>query len=676
MIVNDLSLSNSIIESDGSINPDPFIHVKVDAFNERGLLGIALHPDFDNNPFVYLYYTVPFSNHNRVSRFRANGDLAIPNSEEIILELDNLSAKVHNGGAMLFDTAGYLFIATGDGGNSGNSQDTTNLLGKILRLNADGSIPTDNPFYTAYSGKNKSIFSLGLRNPFNLSYSPTQDKLYATDVGAGDFEEINLILAKQNYGWPLIEGPIDDQAPPKNYQDPFYAYTHDEGCAIVGLNVYTPKSTDFPNRYIDNIFFADYCEGYVRVIDGETGDLIEDFAKNVDRPLIINEHEETGSIYYLSRGGTGGGSSNDNTLSKTGSLWKINYSGSGLPHISAHPQDRLIPIGESVLFSIRATGDSTLFYAWYVNDTFYASNDDTLILNNMSIQHDSTLICVIVSNWLGADTSETALLSVTNNLRPIPQIISPVDGRTFRAGDTIFFSGIIVDNEDGTIADIAYNWKIDLHHDEHTHPMITNMVGVSDSFFIIPIVGETDTNIWIRIYLSGADSEGLVGTKYNQIYPEIAQIVVDGFPGSRINIDGVIRELPVTFSTLANLQRTLFVQPIQDLPETMVYFTDWGDGFEENTRVVRTVDSMYLIVNSDTIVKGAGTGLIASYYNDPEFDFDEAPGVRRIDSVINWRWGNDSPQSPEINEDDFSARWEGYILPLATESYTFFMTLR
>ena len=117
-----------IVEGDGHILPDPFIQIDVDDFNERGLLGIALHPDMDRHPYVYLYYTVPGKRHNRVSRFKANGDLAVPGSEEILLELDELSGAIHNGGAMLFDRDGYLFIATGEGGRALNSQDTSNLF--------------------------------------------------------------------------------------------------------------------------------------------------------------------------------------------------------------------------------------------------------------------------------------------------------------------------------------------------------------------------------------------------------------------------------------------------------------------------------------------------------------------------------------------------------------------
>ena len=130
--------------------------------------------DSASNQFIYLYYTVPGSPaHNRVSRFTANGDVALAGSETIVMELENLStATNHNGGALHFGPDGKLYIAVGENANSSNSQTLSNRLGKILRINADGSIPADNPFFSQTSGANQSIWALGLRNPFTFSFDP------------------------------------------------------------------------------------------------------------------------------------------------------------------------------------------------------------------------------------------------------------------------------------------------------------------------------------------------------------------------------------------------------------------------------------------------------------------------------------------------------------------------
>ena len=157
----------------GVLQPTPFTTVTVSASGERGLLGVAFDPDFDTatEKYVYIYYTATTpAVHNRVSRFTANGNVAVPGSEVILLELNNLtSATNHNGGAMHFGPDGKLYIAVGDNANGNNSQTLGNLLGKMLRINRDGSIPSDNPFPLA-PGVNAAIWAIGLRNPFTFSF--------------------------------------------------------------------------------------------------------------------------------------------------------------------------------------------------------------------------------------------------------------------------------------------------------------------------------------------------------------------------------------------------------------------------------------------------------------------------------------------------------------------------
>src|SRR5262245_39492501 len=126
----------------------PFVTVTVSSVGERGLLGVAFDPNFAANQYVYAYYTATTpAVHNRVSRFTASGNVAVPGSETVILELDNLSSATnHNGGAIHFGVDGKLYVAVGDNANGANAQSLQNLLGKVLRINADGTVPPDNPF--------------------------------------------------------------------------------------------------------------------------------------------------------------------------------------------------------------------------------------------------------------------------------------------------------------------------------------------------------------------------------------------------------------------------------------------------------------------------------------------------------------------------------------------------
>lgn len=182
----------------------------MDTYIERGLLGIALDPDFDNNHYVYVYYTrsqTPIK--NRVSRFTAdtnNPDVAVANSEKILLDDIPSDSGMHNAGALHFGTDSKLYVSVGDGGQDHTTaQNLSSLSGKILRINKDGSIPQDNPFVGQINTRGE-IWALGLRNPFTFAIHPTLGTMMINDVGQDIWEEINLGKKSSNYGWPTCEG--------------------------------------------------------------------------------------------------------------------------------------------------------------------------------------------------------------------------------------------------------------------------------------------------------------------------------------------------------------------------------------------------------------------------------------------------------------------------------------
>jgi glucose/arabinose dehydrogenase len=285
---------------DGGLLTTPFLTVATDSSGERGLLGIAFDPNFDINNFVYIYYTVASPLHNRVSRFTANGDVAVPGSEVIILELNTLSATNHNGGAIHFGPDGKLYIAVGDNAVGSNAQTLTNLLGKILRINPDGSIPSDNPFFNAATGNNRAIWAMGLRNPFTFAFQPGSNRMFINDVGQNTWEEINDGIAGSNYGWPSTEGPTSNPA----FRSPLFAYGHGigatTGCAIAGGTFYNPNIVQFPTSFVGKYFFADLCSGWIRVLDPSTN-TATGFATGIGQPVDLKVGSD-GSLYYLSIG--------------------------------------------------------------------------------------------------------------------------------------------------------------------------------------------------------------------------------------------------------------------------------------------------------------------------------------------------------------------------------------
>lgn len=321
--------------------PTPMVDFSshVDSWNERGLGGICLDPEFATNGYLYVYYTAKNPSHNRVSRFTVIGNTASPDSEQIILELDNLSSiGWHNGGGLCFGKDRKLYVATGENADGGNAQNANNLLGKLLRINRDGSIPTDNPNYQLYSGRSRAIVALGFRNPFALSVQPDTGLIYASNVGA-KYEELerydsDATPRSVNYGWPRLDGPRGRQAAPSDYRDPAYAYDHGsgEGTALCGGDFYATGAAaadGFPANYHGCYFFSDY-RGWIKYIDPRSPSKRFDFAAKIDRPIDV-EFAPDGSMWYIARAGQGGGSDADNTSTSNGSLWRVRWTGEGGP---------------------------------------------------------------------------------------------------------------------------------------------------------------------------------------------------------------------------------------------------------------------------------------------------------------------------------------------------------
>jgi len=288
----------------GSILSPAFVTLNVNNSGERGILGIAFHPNFVSNHYVYIYYTPDVSPlRNRLSRFTANGNVAEAGSEEILVEFDNLSSATnHNGGAIHFGADGKLYVAIGDNANSANAQSLTTRHGKILRYNPNGSIPTDNPFYATTSGANQAIWALGLRNPYTFDVQSGTGMIFINDVGQNMWEEINEGAAGANYGWPSTEGDFNQASFP-NFTRPRYAYNHDNGeCAITGGAFYNPQTPVYPAAYIGDYFFTDYCGGWIKRYDPTTGQ-VNNFGSALAASLIVDlEIGADGKLYAMSRG--------------------------------------------------------------------------------------------------------------------------------------------------------------------------------------------------------------------------------------------------------------------------------------------------------------------------------------------------------------------------------------
>ena len=261
------------------------------------------------------------------------------------MDLDNLDATNHNGGAIsLRRRRQALRRGRRQRRSAANAQSLSTRLGKMLRINPDGSIPSDNP--TAFAGVpgapvgvNRAIWAVGLRNPFTfaLNNGGPAPTMLINDVGEGTWEEINDGLPGANYGWPDFEGVAPNPGATTN---PRHAYNHSGGaCAITGGAFYAPPTLVFPGEYLNDYFFADNCAGFIRRLDLSTGN-VTGFATGVSGPVDLKVGTD-GFLYYLAGG--------------AGAVYRVAY-GNVPPGITAHPANQVVSPGQAATFRVSVSG--------------------------------------------------------------------------------------------------------------------------------------------------------------------------------------------------------------------------------------------------------------------------------------------------------------------------------
>jgi glucose/arabinose dehydrogenase len=318
--------------------PTPFLNISnlIVAGGERGLLGLAFHPDYRNNGLFYVNYTRSIDGATVVARYSRSAtdpDVADPLSATILLTIAQPFAN-HNGGALRFGPDGYLYIATGDGGSGNdpqnNAQNLTSLLGKMLRIDVNTrtgqlsyGIPPDNPFVgSPQPGVRTEIWAYGLRNPWRFSFDRVSGDLFIGDVGQSAREEIDFVRAGSgggmNFGWRVMEGtlctdlPGDPPCNPSNFTPPIVDYDHDQGCSVTGgylyrgsavpeLKLTSPPATGqlFNGVYV----YGDYCSGTIwRISATASGGVSNSVLLSSGLRITTFGEDENGEIYVADSG--------------------------------------------------------------------------------------------------------------------------------------------------------------------------------------------------------------------------------------------------------------------------------------------------------------------------------------------------------------------------------------
>jgi glucose/arabinose dehydrogenase len=343
----------SIVNVDGTVDPMPYLNISatINFQGELGLLGIAFHPDYITNGYCYVNYINAEGNTviARYTRSASNPEIADPDSAFVVLNITQMYGY-HQGGCLRFGPDGYLYIASGDGGESEMGQNINTLLGKILRIDVNNgttySIPETNPFATTDGAD--EVWAIGLRNPWKFSFD-AEGNIWIADVGQNNVEEIdkaNVTQAGVNYGWRCYEGAAlynDSLNCPQSsaLTFPYAEYTHsgDGGCSVTGGYVY--NGTLYPGMQ-GKYFFADYCSNKIGWVDSEEPGPITWSAAFTGNFTTIGE-DVNGELYV------GGGSN--------GIIYKITDATAGVSKFAAegitmYPN----PANNEVLINIKNQG--------------------------------------------------------------------------------------------------------------------------------------------------------------------------------------------------------------------------------------------------------------------------------------------------------------------------------
>lgn len=580
---------------EGHLHDGPVAVLNANSDGERGLLGIEIDPAFDENGngFIYVSYTNAETNRDRLSRLTVTNYTADPQSELVLVESDKTASSIHHGGEVSFDLAGeHLYWSVGDNIFAPNAQDLSTIHGKILRINPDGSIPEDNPFVDTPDAR-PEIYAYGFRNPFRFAFAPDgtpQGTLLVGDVGSASWEELNVVRAGANYGWPDAEGVCNGC----ESVNPIYTYPHTTGIpqqgSITSVLVYTGSA--FGDEYQNKVFIADYAIGWMKVLSFDPnytsfiGETMFDEQAGTTVKLVQGPDEK---IYQL-------------TIFP-GELSVIAPSGGNRAPtavVTATPSNGLSPL--DVQFSSEGSSDpegATLTYTWDFGDGSADSPD-----SNPAHTYSTNGTYDVTLTVSDGERTATATQRITvGNRAPTATILTPSNDAQYSAGDTVSFTGSGSDPDND---DLSYAWKVVFHHEEHVHPFRDNIVGQSGSV-VIPRTADNLPTTWYRIHLTVTDSAGLSSTTFVDVKPRIVDLTFNtSDPGTTITIDGVPHQGGYTQSSVVGVEHVISAPSPQFVGGQELEFSHWSNGRPQtHTIVVPATNTDYTatfdVVNTEPI---------------------------------------------------------------------------
>jgi len=547
--------------------------------SEQGLLGLTLHPNFTVNGFIYVFYAINDGTvvRHRIERVKIDNANQVVSRQEILL-LEPIGGGFHNGGDLKFFN-GYLYVTVGDSQLNTNSQDLDTYKGKILRLTEDGQPAPGNPYYGSGSVQRQSIWVYGFRNPWRLVPNEAANKLYVLDVGTS-WEEVNEISnpAIRNYAWGHPQGGDGKQTETNLFTNPIFTYaTGSIGNALTNGLLYNPAISRYPNLQ-GKFIIKDYVRTEIRSFDPNIVDPVSTTFFTVPQAqqyalgmMLGND----GYIYYCAYG-------------NNGSLIKLDYIETAAPTIVNHPVSQSIMQTNPVTFTVSASGTG-LTYQWQFNNVnINGATGASFTIPNVT-NANAGAYRVIVSNTAGNVTSNPATLTVTHfSNAPTVTIVSPLPALKWNADDIVPFEATATDVEDGTLPASAFAWSIDLFHEDvpgagHSHPGASPQ-GVKSGNFTASNQGEKTPNVWYRFTVKVTDSNGLTGTSFVDIKPNLVDVIAASSP---VPLNLEFNQKPVTAPStkqvVANATLQTLNAPTPQYAGNIRYdFDHWSQGGTAN----------------------------------------------------------------------------------------------
>jgi glucose/arabinose dehydrogenase len=614
---------------------------EVNSYQSRGLIGLALDPSFATNGRVYLLFTQELDPGNPDSPEPAGGqlisltnlpgqpDVADPGSRVTLMSGFNSFATLHSVAGLRFGIDGSLFVGLGDGNGNGvgtgqavTAQDLDQLNGKILRINpATGNGVASNPFYNADApGSVRSrVFAWGFRNPFRFTVDPVTGTLYVGDVGWNTWEMFQVFplttsnpTVARNAGWPCYEGGDGVSLVQADYASapptaatchaiytpaqggtgpgalaPLYGYLHSDpgggnGSAIVGGPRYLGTS-NYPSSYVGKVFVGDYARSRIQTVDLVTGVATDFGTPGTWGNPVDMQIAPDGNVAFLAFG--------------PGDLDEIVANGSNTPPVARASADQTTTTASSLTVHFSSAGSSDpdgnpITYSWNFGDGSPAST----AANPAHTYSAGVFHAVLtVTDSHAASTRAPALQIDVHVHPPVVALTNPPASLRFKIGDTIPIGITASDPQDGTLTGDSVTTSVTYWTGGHEFP-VTDFTGLTGSFVA---ADNGFVNAFYIVTATATDSEGLSTTINALVLPQTVQVTIASSPpGIPVEVDGIARSTPYTFSTIVGSAREAVAAKTFKVGASTDTFQSWtvghahpsGDAFVAYTAPVATLE--------------------------------------------------------------------------------------